>query len=1180
MIAEWIVFFTIIVFILIVSVLMGFANRNKNTPTMVLMRPVIYALTSTLFLISAFTYRLYDVVIATGWNVIAVALGPLLLVVFGLPFIKRLAKITRIQHIKSLPDFLSTRFGKKYSISIVTALILLFLSIPFLGIQIWYLDYSTDIIIAFIDDNFVHEHGAVFVLHNLEPIVASFKPMLILLLIFSAYIAVKSIRSNVGMDGLLSAVAATTLGLFGVLIVYFLYVSYIEFNGVIHIVDEFSLFDSQKEVVKSQFSWPQFVIIGLLSCFTFIVTPWQFQIIIAENNHDQELDILRKVFVPFGAVFFLMILIISLAVIMGFNGSANGFALLSASFTKNSMFIGIFLYVITIIGTTLLLAIEVLALSTIISNDLIVPLMIRNIGQKRFAQMQTGQSISSLRKFVLILTLVVSYMLFVWFPYTGFDIKLTFAANILLFQLAPALIGGVYWDRATSKGVFAGIIAGVFMWGITMLIPYLMQIGSLDTSILTNGIGGLSWLKPTALFGLNIDEFSYVAFWSIGSNILFFVIFSLAFKPDPNEVVQNRLFSDVRDNAENPELQEWQKNTNLYDLQIMVGQYIGQDIAEIRFRKFAETERLEYKLNKFAPVKFIKFARQQLASAIGASSARFVMALVMERKRTNASSTLKLLDEASDLIHLNRELLQSAIDNINQGICVLDENLKVTSWNKSFLSILNIPTGIMEQSSSFEVILKYCAKRGDFGMGDVSNLVAERILNYVVLKKTVREKLEDSGQVVEVTSSSMPEGGCVITFDNVTAQVVAANELEIANINLEHRVESRTNELTKLNEQLEKAKTEAEQANIDKTRFLAAASHDISQPMNAARLYSSALLEHEMNEKTKKIATSLDLSLTSVEEILVALLDISRLDSGVYKAEMSHFGLNDLFEQLYIEFKPLAEKQGLKFRYVATSKYVRSDRRHLRRILQNYISNAIKYTEKGTVLFGCRKIGDRIRMDIWDTGHGVAPFQIKTIFKEFKRLESGMRMAQGVGLGLSIVDRISKMIGAELEIDSRVDEGSRFSCYVEIGTKPKNIISSDNRQQVPRNKLGAINVVCIDNEVEILKALETLLSNWGVNGIYTETSKDALQEIEKLGIVPDAIIADYHLNFENGVFAIEKIRWQIDHPIKAILATADRSEQVVKVCQAKDITLMYKPLKPAILRAILARLDAPDNVDK
>lgn len=1177
MIAEWIIFLFAAVFVIAISLVMSFANHNKNTPFMVLLRPVIYALASAVFLSVVFFYRLYDMLLADGYNSIAIVVGPLLLVAFGLKFLKRLAKITRIQHIKSLPDLLAARYGKKYSVSVVTTLILLFVALPFMGVQIWYLDYSTDIVIAFINDNFVHDHADSKLSHQVIPILDSHKPLLFLMVIYAAYIAIKSTKHVGGTDGLLAALAVVMLSLFLVATFYFVDFTYIHFDGVIDVFEKFASANEQQGFIQREFSIVHFIILALMSAFLFIIAPWQFQLVFLENSNDQEFDVLRKVFLPLFSIFFGMILVISMAAIVLYEGEAFKFALLSAILADNSIIIGMLLYFISILVTLLLLIVEAITVSTIIGNDLLLPILIRNFGQERFAKIQTESFIISLKRSLVLFVLVIAYLFFTYFPQSHYNDSATYAASILMFQLAPALIGGVYWNSATARGMFAGIIAGILMWLVTMIIPILVEQNILGEDILTEGIAGIAWLRPTGLFGLEMEANTHAAFWAIGANILFFVLFSLGFKPDSEEITQNRLFTDVRGNIENPELQEWQKNTSLYDLQVMVGQYVGQDVAELRFKKYAEIENLPYELNEFAHVEYVKFARQELASAIGTSSARFVMALVMERKRSGTDRTSKLLDEASELIHFNRELLQSALDNINQGICVLDENLKLTNWNKAFLGVMNIPADMLEQGLRFEAILEYCARRGDFGEGEISSLISERILNYVVLKKTVRESIAETEQVVEVTSSAMPEGGCVITFDNVTLQVVATNELEIVNVHLEQRVEDRTDELTQLNVELERAKTEAEQANIDKTRFLAAASHDISQPMNAARLYSSALQEKEMSEDAAKIAMNLDLSLTSVEEILVALLDISRLDSGVYKAEMSHFGLNELFEQLFIEFKPLAEKKGLDFKYVPTQKYIYSDRRHLRRILQNFISNAVKYTEQGKVLFGCRSMGDQLRIDICDTGHGVAPFQIKTIFKEFKRLESGMRVAQGVGLGLSIVDRISTMIDAKLEIDSKVDIGSRFSCYVDKGVKPATAKSANTKPIISRNKLGPINVVCIDNEVEILKALETLLGNWGVKGIYTETSKDALQEIEQSGVIPDVIIADYHLNFENGVFAIEKIRWQIDHPIKAILATADRSEQVMKVCQAKDITLMYKPLKPAILRAILARVEVDED---
>lgn len=1173
MIAEWIIFATILMILLLLLGVLGYADRNGNSPAFAILRPVMFALTSALFLTIGLSPRFYSVVLHDMWGGIPYVLGPVLIVGLGLPFIRRVAKIVRVQHIQSFPGLLSARYGNNYAMSLGAVLFFMAIAFVFFDLQIRFIDYTSNLIVEYADINFFHNHDDVAVIQTEATGFVKFKPILWLLLGFVVIISLKSVRTRFNVDAIFFAVGITAAVYLVVMFIYSIYFAYFKFDGVTDVLNQYGDLVSQSSDIGKDFSLLNLVILTIGVGFSFLVAPWQFQIIFANNNSDAELGYLRKLFIPFLSLIFVLTMLISLSAIVLLKGEDVAFGLIVTPFRMEANFIAISLYVISLVATILLMVIALLAVATMVTKDLILPLMISFMGREKIANHQADSKIRWINRSVIVITLIVAYLIFIYRPNVRIDHDLALYVNIVFFQMAPALVAGVYWNKASFKGVLAGFCAGLSIWVFTTIVPILIENGRLQSDIVELGLFGLSWLRPTALFGLDINPIAHGAIWSVSANILVLIGVSLLGKITPAELERNNAFIDISAGDENPALQVWQKHTSLFDLQELVGQYIGNELAENRFRNYARREKLDYNLDEFASMEFVEFAKQQLTATIGVSSARFVMTLIMARKRKDGDHNEKLLDEASEFLQHNREILQSAIDNINQGICVVDENLRIRFWNKAFLAILEIPTDLLKINTGLENILEFFARRGDFGDGNITDSVSERILNYVVLKKTVHETLLNGQRIVEVTSSSMPEGGCVITFDNVTDEVTAANELASANVNLEQRVEQRMVELTTLNDELSLAKASAEEANIDKTRFLAAASHDISQPMNAARLYSSALLEQDLQGDISKIAHNLDLSLTSVEEILVALLDISRLDSGVFTAEFSHFSLNELFEKLYIEFKPLAEKKGLKFGFVPTQTFVHSDRKHLRRILQNLISNAIKYTEAGRVLFGARIKGDELRIDIYDTGHGIAPFQIKTIFKEFKRLESGMRVAQGVGLGLSIVDRISKMLGSKLEIVSEVNQGSRFSCFVKIGTKQDTPAGAIDTIMVPRNKLANLNVVCIDNEVEILDALETLLKSWGINGIYTETSKDALALMEERGVIPDAIIADYHLNFENGVFAIEKIRWQINKPITAILATADRTEQVAKVCQNKDITLMYKPLKPAIMRAILGRID-------
>ena len=282
-------------------------------------------------------------------------------------------------------------------------------------------------------------------------------------------------------------------------------------------------------------------------------------------------------------------------------------------------------------------------------------------------------------------------------------------------------------------------------------------------------------------------------------------------------------------------------------------------------------------------------------------------------------------------------------------------------------------------------ILRFNAQQGAFGPGDPEALIAQRVAGYGSGEPFL-DRFPDRGLVIEVRANRMPGGGIVTTFTDITPSVEAAEALE-------RRVRERTSELKDLNDELVRAKATADEANISKTRFLAAASHEVPQPLNAARLYVTSLVERQTGGEVARLAGHVDASLDAVEEIIGALLDISRLDAGALKPDIGSFRIDELLRQLEVEFAPLAREKGLELVFVACSLTVRSDRRLLRRLLQNLVSNAVKYTPAGRVLVGCRR-GPQLRIDVYDTGIGIPRAQQRAVFGEFHRLDQGARASQ------------------------------------------------------------------------------------------------------------------------------------------------------------------------------------------
>jgi CheY-like chemotaxis protein/anti-sigma regulatory factor (Ser/Thr protein kinase) len=297
---------------------------------------------------------------------------------------------------------------------------------------------------------------------------------------------------------------------------------------------------------------------------------------------------------------------------------------------------------------------------------------------------------------------------------------------------------------------------------------------------------------------------------------------------------------------------------------------------------------------------------------------------------------------------------------------------------------------------------------------------------------------------------------------------------------------------------------------------------------------------------------------------------MSRLDTGALRPEFASFRIDELMRQIELEFAPLATTKGLDLRFVPCSLVVRSDRRLLRRLLQNLLSNAIKYTPEGRVLVGCRRRNDAVRIDVYDTGVGIPQSKWRDIFVEFHRLDQGAKIARGLGLGLSIVERVARVLGSKIELESESGRGSHFAVAVPRSSDMPVELPARESAHIDAGQLDGITALCIDNEPAVLDGMETLLRGWGCDVIKAPSLTLALTAISESSTIPNSLLIDYHLDQGNGVEAIIALRRRFGD-IPAILITADRSPDVRELARSKSIQILHKPLKPAALRALLAQ---------
>jgi signal transduction histidine kinase/CheY-like chemotaxis protein len=836
----------------------------------------------------------------------------------------------------------------------------------------------------------------------------------------------------------------------------------------------------------------------------------------------------------------------------------------------NSSLLRVGVFVGGLSAATAMVIVECVALSIMVSNDIVLPLVLQRNPERRPVRQDFGDFLLKVRRFAIFAIMVMAY-----FYYRALGNTQLAAIGLLSFaaiaQLAPAFFGGLFWRQATARGAISGMMVGVAVWIYTLFLPSFLETSIAGLQLLQHGPFGIEALRPQALFGADLPPLLHGVLWSLSLNVLTYIVMSLARQPSAIERLQADLFVPPTLAPIAPTFRRWRTTVTVQDIQSTVAQYLGPERAQHAFDAFAASH--PGHLDPAVPADFelLQHAERLIASSIGAASSRLVMSLLLRKRTVSAKAALKLLDDSHAALHFNREILQTALNHVRQGIAVFDADLQLICSNRQFGEILALPPHLVQLGLPLQEILEFMGAVSPSGFGDADALLQRRLQAYTTEGEPYLERLPDRHMVIEVRANRMPGGGLVITFFDVTPSFEAAEALERANATLEKRVRDRTEELTRLNSELALAKSTAEDANISKTRFLAAASHDILQPLNAARLYVTSLVERQNGGEDSRLVENIDDSLEAIEEILGALLDISRLDAGAMTTSISSFKMADLMRSLEIEFAPIARAKGLELAFVPCSLPVESDRSLLRRLLQNFISNAIKYTPRGRVLVGCRRHGQSLRIGVYDTGVGIPVMKRGEIFKEFHRLEQGARIARGLGLGLSIVERLARVLNHGIAIDANASGGSVFSVTVPIATAINHTAAVTSATPLSRTPMSGALIVCIENDAAILDGMKTLLKAWDAEVIAVTDPEAAMAAIEASGGDVTGLLVDYHLDRGNGVAAIREIRRRFGENIPAILITADRSPNVRAAAREENIAILNKPVKPASLRALLGQ---------
>ena len=509
--------------------------------------------------------------------------------------------------------------------------------------------------------------------------------------------------------------------------------------------------------------------------------------------------------------------------------------------------------------------------------------------------------------------------------------------------------------------------------------------------------------------------------------------------------------------------------------------------------------------------------------------------------------------------------LSRSLEHLPQGVVIIDAQLNLVAWNTRYVELFRFPPELLKVGQPIEALFRFNAQRGLLGPGPVEDAIQRRLDHLRSGKAHMRETEKSDGTVLEIRGNPLPDGGFVTSYADITSYRNAARELRSLADALERRVDDRTRALAA-------AKQEAEGANRYKTRFVAAAVHDLLQPLNAARMYLTALRSRDLERESRRVVDHAEQALRAQDAILNSLLDISRLESGALAARLRDFPLDPMLEALGREFGLQAQGRGLRFERVPTRAVVHSDEALLRRIVQNLVSNAVRYTPHGRILLGCRRIPGGVRIEVHDQGPGIPESLQREIFEEFRRLNDGVANDRGAGLGLAIVERIGRLLGHRIGLRSRLGVGSIFSVEVPIGIgepnaaeRPATAAESDDAP------LRHCRVWCVDDDRDVCDATRRLLERWDCEVTLSAGPAEALAAATP-DSAPHILLLDAQLGDTSGFALHPRLCERWGHTPATILITATRDEPLRVRALELGWSLLAKPIRPSALRSLMTQL--------
>ena len=1129
-----------------IGILFWIANwGDKTTPKALKIshHPYVYALSLGIYCTSWTYYGSVGTAATSSWHYLPILLGPAVLFLFAHGFLRKLVLVSKKQNITTIADFISARYGKRQATAVMVTLIALLATIPYIALQLKAL--SSSFLLLQQDEKV---SGTILALTGT-----------LIMALFAIFFGTRKVDVTEYRSGLMLAVAFESL----IKLLALAAVATLAF---------ISLYKQPDTLLSLSAHWQDFEFFNfnfigqsLMAAAAIICLPRQFHVTVVDNQDRRHLHTARWAFPLYLLLTAAMIIPIATAAIhpnIGLGVAADSFVLALPLMHGHSI-ITTFVFIGGLSAATAMIVVATLTLSTMLSNDVVLPLLIKRKFRYNPLTKNYKSQILLIRRFIIAAILLLAYLYQQWFGHGEALANMGLVAFSLVTQLLPAIVFGLYWRKGHAYGVYAGLFAGLVCWILFLMLPVLDAgaIMSYDfrQSVITQG----------TLIALCANVCCYISFSLAAHERLIDKIQAAAFvNPKEQATLAKRLNKNVK--------------ASVYDFKVLLQTFLGVQRSNQLLGHYSLSHDIDDN-NAHPTPEFIAYCERSLTGVLGASSAQALVHTVASGKQMAFEEVVNFFDETTQALQFNQNLLYTSLENLSHGISVVDKDLKLVAWNKRYSEMFNYPEDFLDVGLPIEKVIRFNANRGECGPGEIERQVEKRVqhLRNGTSHHFIRHRLD--GQVYEMIGNPLPEGGFVTSFSDITMHIATQNALEEINMDLENRIEARTQEIRTINTDLESqiasrieteqalisAKKDAEMANDSKTRFLALASHDILQPLNAARLYLAAINEQVLTPQDQGNFNKLGDSLDSTVHLMSALLDIAKLEQGAMKPSPRHFDIDDILNPLANEYAMLSKEKGLILTVRSAHHIVHSDTTYLRRIIQNLVSNAVKYTDTGKVLVACRARKHNLRIEVWDTGAGISQYEQKKIFNDFYRVKNDDN--KGVGLGLGVVKRLCDLLSVTLDVRSIQNKGSRFSIEVPYGDSALAPHRSDKQTLLQSNSDNKrkLSLIAVDDDPKNLSAMASLLDKWQANYQLFSNINEALTYAQE-NKAPDMILMDYQLGADcDGITLIKTLREIWQNQVPAVLITAMRDPQLKAQTKALNIHYLSKPIKPAKLRALL-----------